>query len=127
MPRPSSGEVLEYAWKDGRTTFSARVHAYGVRTRLTFGNSEQGWNRRRAEIELEKILLRVERGTWVPPAARSSEDKHAAAMAALGVQLDERFSVFADRWWNSKRLRVEERTVADYEWRLAYLRRFFGR
>jgi integrase len=128
MPRPADGEVLEYLWTDGKTTsFNARVHAYGVRTRVTFGSSQQGWNRRRAEIELEKILQQVERGTWVPPAVLSKEERRTSAMAELGVRLDERFSVFATRWWKSKRLRIADRTISDYEWRLSYLQRFFGR
>jgi integrase len=127
MSRPNSGEVLEHLRKDGRTTFRARIHAYGVRTRITFGTSEQGWNRRRAELELEKILQQVERGTWVPPSLAVKEDRRAAAMASLGVHIDERFSAFAARWWESKRLRVQDRTIADYEWRLGYIERFFGR
>jgi integrase len=48
-------------------------------------------------------------------------------MAQLGVKVDEEFAVFARRWWDSKRLRVEAATVNDYEWRLDYLQRFFGR
>ncbi|HEY5197761.1 MAG TPA: hypothetical protein VIJ51_12125, partial [Solirubrobacteraceae bacterium] len=128
MPRPADGEVLEYLWTDGKTTsFNARVHAYGVRTRVTFGSSQQGWNRRRAEIELEKIVQQVARGTWVPPAVLSKEERRTSAMAELGVRLDERFSVFATRWWKSKRLRIADRTTSDYEWRLSYLQRFFGR
>jgi hypothetical protein len=98
-----------------------------VRTRVTFGSSQQGWNRRRAEIELEKILQQVERGIWVPPAVLSKEERRTSAMAELGVRLDERFSVFATRWWKSKRLRIADRTISNYEWRLSYLQRFFGR
>lgn len=48
-------------------------------------------------------------------------------MAQLGVQVDETFRAFAKRWWASKQLRIDESTVSDYEWRLGYLLRFFGR
>jgi integrase len=48
-------------------------------------------------------------------------------MAAIGVQLDESFRVFAKRWWRSKQLGLDEDTINDYEWRLGYLDRFFGR
>jgi hypothetical protein len=66
MPRPNSGQVLEHVWKDGTTiTYMARVHAYGLRERVTLGTSVTGWNRVRAEVELEKILQQIERGTWV--------------------------------------------------------------
>jgi hypothetical protein len=48
-------------------------------------------------------------------------------MSALGVRVDESFRVFADRWWRSKQLGLDEDTINDYEWRLGYLERFFGR
>jgi len=44
-----------------------------------------------------------------------------------GLRSSWRRSFFAGRWWNSKRLRISENTIVDYEWRLSYLRRFFGR
>jgi integrase len=128
MPKPNTGQVLEHLWKDGKTiTYMARVHAYGLRERVTLGTSTTGWNRVRAELELEKILQQVARGTWVPPRLEPAEDRAAAAMAELGIKVDESFRVFAARWWTSKRLRVQAATVSDYEWRLDYLRQFFGR
>ena len=48
-------------------------------------------------------------------------------MSQLGVQVDETFRTFANSWWQSKRLRVDESTRSDYEWRLGYLQRFFDR
>ncbi len=48
-------------------------------------------------------------------------------MAQLGVRIDETFRVFANRWWKSKHVRIDQSTVSDYEWRLGYLQRFFGR
>ena len=35
--------------------------------------------------------------------------------------------MFAKRWWRSKQLGLDEDTINDYEWRLGYLERFFGR
>lgn len=128
MPRPRSGQIREELWKDGETIgYSARVYAYGRREYVTLGTSKQGWNLARAEIELERIIQQIERETWVPPRLQAKEDRTATAMAQLGVKVDESFRVFAQRWWNSKRLRVSDNTVNDYEWRLAYLERFFGR
>ena len=128
MPRPNSGQVLEHVWKDGTTiTYMARVHAYGLRERVTLGTSVAGWNRVRAEVELEKILQQIERGTWVPPRLEPGPDRAVAALAQLGVRIDETFAVFAKRWWTSKRARVEAATANDYEWRLNYLHQFFGR
>ena len=37
------------------------------------------------------------------------------------------FRVFAKRWWRAKQLGLDEDTINDYEWRLGYLERFFGR
>ena len=48
-------------------------------------------------------------------------------MAQLGVRVDETFRVFAKRWGKSKRLRIDQSSVSDYQWRLGYLLRFFGR
>lgn len=71
MARPSSGQITESRWKDGRTvTFGARLYAYGRRQRLVFGTNSQGWNQTRAQIELEAVLQQVARGTWLPPDAQ---------------------------------------------------------
>jgi len=73
MARPTSGQVTEGRWKDGTTvTFGARLSAYGRRHRLVFGTNLQGWDRTRAEIELEDILQQVDRGTWVPPEKKTT-------------------------------------------------------
>jgi integrase len=128
MPRPRTGQIIEEPWADGDTiSFVARVYAYGRREYVTFGTDKQGWNVQRAELELERVVQQIERGTWVPPRLRAKEDRSAAAMAQLGVKVDESFRVFAHRWWSSKRLSIGENTVNDYEWRLAALQRFFGR
>jgi integrase len=128
MARARTGEVTQWRWADGTTiTFGARVYVYGRREKVSFGTDKEGWNQRRAEIELEKIIQQIERGTWIPPRLELEEDRAVTAMAELGVQVEESFRVFAARWWNSKRLRISENTIVDYEWRLSYLRRFFGR
>jgi integrase len=128
MPAPSSGHLIEHLWRDGETvSFTARVHAYGRREHVTFGTSRQGWNRVRAELELERILQQIERGVWVPPRLEPPEDRAAATLAQLGVRINETFEVFARRWWRSKRPQLDASTAHDYEWRLDYLRRFFGR
>lgn len=128
MARHNTGHVFEKRWKDGKTvSFVGKVYAYGRYEKVTFGTNAQGWNRRRAELETEKIVQQIERGVWVPPRLEPKEDRQAEAMAALGVNVDELFRTYARGWWKSKRLNVRAKTVADYEWRLAYLLRFFGR
>lgn len=119
MPRPTVGHVVERPWADGATvSFGAKVRAYGRYEKVTFGTNKQGWNRTRAELETERIVQQIERGTWVPPSLQPREDRLEEAMAAIGVQLDESFRVFAKRWWRSKHLGLDEDTINDYEWRL---------
>jgi len=90
-----TGEVTEWRWADGTTvTFGARVYTYARREKVASGTDKQGWNRRRAEIELEKIVQQIERGTWIPPRLQLKEDRAATAMAELGLQVDESFRAF---------------------------------
>lgn len=128
MPRPIQGHVVERPWADGKTvSYGAQVRAYVRYEKLTFGTNTQGWNRTRAELETERIMQQIERGTWVPPRLQPRGDRLEEAMAAVGVQVDESFRVFAKRWWRAKQLGLDEDTINDYEWRLGYLERFFGR
>jgi integrase len=125
MARPTSGQVTERGWSDGRTvTFGARLHAYGHRHRLTFGTNRQGWNRTRAEIELESIQQQVLRGTWVPPEKRTSVVKPETTQPD-GHQL---FGPFACRMVEARKNRgLAPKSVEDLEWRLAYLEGELGR
>ncbi|MHB8695804.1 MAG: tyrosine-type recombinase/integrase [Solirubrobacteraceae bacterium] len=127
MARPRSGSIDPHVCKDGSISYRARVRAYGRQEKVTLGNSKQGWNDVRAELELEKIIQQIERGTWVPPRLRAKADRLADAMVELGVDVDEQFRTFANNWWATKRLDLDENTVNDYEWRLTYLHRFFDR
>jgi integrase len=125
MGRPNSGEVTERLWKDDKTiTFGARLYAYGHRHRLAFGTNSQGWNRTRAEIELESILQQVERGTWVPPEKRTSVAPKETRRPD-GHQL---FGAFARRIIEAKKSHnLDDDTIADLEWKAGYLVGHFGR
>jgi hypothetical protein len=133
IPRPNRGNVFEKPWADGETiSYVARMYACGRREKITLGTNKQGWNLQGAELETEKILQQIERGTWVPPRVAPREDRLEQAMADLGARVDETFRVFANRpwtnrWWKAKQLRIDQSTVSDYQWRLGYLQRFFGR
>jgi integrase len=125
MPRPITGQVTERPWADGKTTtFGARLYAYGRRHRLVFGTNRQGWNRTRAEIELESIQQQVIRGTWVPPETKTST-----------VQTDaerpdgrQPFGPFARKVIDAKQSHgLDSDTIADLEWKLGYLLGHFGR
>ncbi len=125
MPRPSAGQVTERSWKNQKTiTFGARLYAYGRRHRLVFGTNTQGWNRTRADIELEDILQQVDRGTWVPPEKKTSV-KPTSAGRPDGHQP---FRPFAHSIIEAKRSHgLDADTLADLKWKLGYLTGYFGR
>ncbi|HUN77417.1 MAG TPA: hypothetical protein VMU32_00695 [Solirubrobacteraceae bacterium] len=125
MSRRTTGEVTERLWADGTTTtFGARLYAYGRRHRLVFGTDRQGWNRTRAEIELESIQQQVVRGTWLPPERKSSTVRREAEH----VDGRRRFEAFARAVVEAKRSHgLDEDTMADVEWKLGYLVGHFGR
>ena len=76
MARPTIGYVFERPWADGETvSYGAQVRAYGRYEKVTFGTNKQGWNRTRAELETERIMQQIERGTWVPPRLQPREDR----------------------------------------------------
>ena len=64
MARPTIGHVTEKLWSDGETiSYRAQVRAYGRYEKVTFGTNKQGWSRTRAELETERIVQQIERGT----------------------------------------------------------------
>ncbi|WCB92314.1 integrase [Baekduia alba] len=114
MPRRSTGQVIPKETQRG-TVYALRFRAYGQRRYVTMpdGTSED-----QARRELAYILLQVERGEWVPP-------------AAVEVELppdDPTFHVFASEWWAAKKLTVRPNTVNAYENELTvHLLPFFAR
>ena len=66
MPRATTGQVIERRGKRGKT-YALRFRAYGKRHYLTLGSAEEGWARRRAEEELDRVLAEVKLGLWQPP------------------------------------------------------------
>ena len=76
MSRPTLGHVIERTWSDGETvSYAAQVRAYGRYEWVTFGTDKEGWNRTRAELETERIVQQIERGTWVPPRLEPREHR----------------------------------------------------
>ena len=68
------GEVVERHWKRGRG-YALRFRAYGERRYVSLGFERDGWDRRRAEEELQNILADVRRGLWVPPRRGTARDR----------------------------------------------------
>jgi integrase len=125
MAPANRGEVTEHLWKDGKTvSYGVRVRAYGKRYRLPLGDSRQGWNRTRAEIELERIEQQIQRGTWVPP-----EPKAKARRPQRDERLDghQPFGPFARKVVDAKKSHgLDENTIVDLEWKASYLIAHFG-
>jgi len=121
VPRDATGSIECHRWKDGRTvTFRARVRAYGRQHRIAFGTNHEGWSEARAQVELDKIMRQIERGTWAPEtAARVTVEER--------PQPDETFHVFASRWWSKKSGTLSDAARADYRWRLDHLLAYFHR
>jgi integrase len=104
MARPASGQVVEKTTKRGRV-FALRFRAYGERRYVTLGTTAEGWDTRRAEVELANVLADVRRGTWRAP---EPEPTH--------VVPDEEptFHEYASEWVERRRHEVKERTVESW-------------
>lgn len=105
MEKRSHGQMRTHHRKDGLTTYSLRVRAYGRREVVTLGTDADGWTMRKAERKLEEVLAEIQVGVWRPP-----------SMSAGGV--DPTFHEFASRWWFARKSELRPTTQADYESRL---------
>jgi integrase len=105
MDKRSHGQIRTHERKDGLTTYSLRVRAYGRREVVTLGTDADGWTYRKAERKLEQVLAEIQVGVWRPPSA------------GTGGQ-DQTFHEFASRWWGARKSELRPTTQADYEWRL---------
>jgi integrase len=120
MARPASGAIETHAWRDGRTvTVRARLRAHSRRYRIDFGTNHEGWNVERARVELDRILQRIERGTWEPP-SRPEE-------STSTLDGDETVHVTGSRWWQRRETELAPNTRLDYTWRLNHVLRFLAR
>jgi integrase len=110
VPRPRTGTIESYEWRDGRTvTWRLRVRDRGRRYRIDLGTNHEGWNRERARAELERTMGQIERGTWRPPRADAGPDRN------------ETVHLTASRWWQRKEGELTPNARADYRWRLDYV------
>jgi integrase len=120
MPRPATGAIESYPWKDGKTvTWRLRVRVNGQRYRIDLGTNHEGWSRERAQVELDGIMERIRRGTWVPPGQEPPEP--------VAPDLSETVQRTASRWWQRRQRELADNTRADYRWRLDHVLRGLGR
>ena len=109
MARPLTGQVLERKTSAGRT-FALRFRAYGERRYLTLGTDAGGWDRRRAEVELENVLADVRRGIWRPVECEPVIEH---------VEAEPSFHRLASEWVERRRHEVDARTVEHWTWALS--------
>jgi integrase len=104
MPRPATGQIVEYKGRDGRIYRSLRFRVGGRRHTVPLGVV----SRADAERELAHVMADVARGLWKPPT-------FAKAPAEVEVPT---FHAFSEEWWVRKQAQLAENTQADYRWRL---------
>ena len=95
MAKAATGSVVEKTTTRG-TSYALRFRALGTRRFVHLGYAGEGWNRARAEEELQNVLADVRRGTWQPP-----PDPAALASAARETPT---FHEFASQWFAAQKL-----------------------
>jgi integrase len=110
MGRRPTGQVIEKQTQEGRV-FALRFRAYGQRHYLSLGGPDQGWTRRKAEVELANVLADVRRGIWRPPEPEPAPEP----------PRDPTFHEFASEWFDAKRCELRPSTVAAYEWEITHI------
>ena len=103
MTRPATGSLVVKQTARG-TVYAIRFRALGRQRYVTLGSREEGWDRQRAEQELQNILADVRRGIWQPPAP---------VVAPEAVE-EPSFHAFASDWLRSREPELRPATVQAY-------------
>ena len=72
----------------------------------------------RAQVELEQVMRRIERGTWEPPTTTEA--------AQNDLDRGDRCRATAYRWWQRRKTELADNTELDYKWRLDHALRHLG-
>ncbi len=119
MPRRATGRIELHEWADGRTvTFRLKVRPDGKRYTISLGTNHEGWSMERAQVELEQVMRRIERGTWEPPTTTEA--------AQNDLDRGETVRATAYRWWQRRKTELADNTELDYKWRLDHALRHLG-
>ena len=106
MGRRATGEVKKYTRKDGTNTYSVRIRALGDRWTVPLGNELDGWNDKRAELELQNTIEKIKAGVWRPP------------VPLLGADADPTFHEYASHWLAHVEPLLKPKTYKRYRWML---------
>jgi integrase len=109
MARKATGQVIVRQGKRGRS-YALRFRAYGRRHYLTLGNDAQGWDRWRAEVELENVLADARRGIWKPQ----------ERLEAVEPTPEPTFHEFASEWIEAVAPALAEKSRTRYRWQLTH-------
>jgi integrase len=133
MPKAGTGSFETRVLADGTRAFHIRVRFNGERVPLVLHEMPGcvcgcggGWDEPGARTEMGNILARIRAGVWERPAPPTT---------LLAPETDEEvpgYSDYADWWLQAKvdgmigKKPISTNTEIDYEWRLAYSKRYFG-
>jgi integrase len=91
-------------------SYGLRFNAHGRRQYVSLGSAEEGWTRKRAQVELENTIADVRRGIWKPPEPEPVPE----------TEQDPVFHEFASDWFDASKGEWREATQLDYEWQLSH-------
>ncbi|HWW90432.1 MAG TPA: tyrosine-type recombinase/integrase [Solirubrobacteraceae bacterium] len=109
MPRPAKGQVV-LDKRPKSPTFALRFRVDGQREYKRLGSVDEGWDRAKAEAELDKVLAEVRLGIRRPAEPEAIPD----------VQSDPTFREFSSQWFEAGEGSWRPKTREDYEWQLSH-------
>ncbi len=109
MARRATGSIVRRKRETG-VFFGLRITlADGARKYVSLGRADEGWDRKKATYELEKVLAEVRLGIWRPPVPE----------VAPQPEQDPTFHEFASGWYEAHKGEWRPKTCQDYQWKLA--------